>query len=197
MKTLSADLRFEEAQVLKEKISILENYQSKSTIVNPKISDVEVYSIVSDERYAYVNFLQVSHGAIIRAHTMELKKKLDEPDHELLSLAITEIRYRFKLQSDEIYVPFKVDLSTNLKVTIPKLGDKKHLLDLSLRNAKYQRLEQLKQIKITDPDRHTKRIMNQMKSDLRLDKAPTHIECFDNSNIRGTHPVAAFVVFKN
>ena len=197
MKTLSADLRFEEAQVLKEKISILENYQSKSTIVNPKISDVEVYSIVSDERYAYVNFLQVSHGAIIRAHTMELKKKLDEPDPELLSLAITEIRHRFKLHSDEIYVPFKVDLSTNLKVTIPKLGDKKHLLDLSLRNAKYQRLEQLKQIKITDPDRHTKRIMNQMKSDLRLDKAPTHIECFDNSNIQGTHPVAACVVFKN
>ena len=197
MKTLSADLKFEEAQVLKEKISILENYQSKSTIVNPKISDVEVYSIVSDERYAYVNFLQVSHGAIIRAHTVELKKKLDEPDPELLSLAITEIRHRFKLQSDEIYVPFKVDLSTNLKVTIPKLGDKKHLLDLSLRNAKYQRLEQLKQIKITDPDRHTKRIMNQMKSDLRLDKAPTHIECFDNSNIQGTHPVAACVVFKN
>jgi excinuclease ABC subunit C len=197
MKTLSADLRFEEAQVLKEKISILENYQSKSTIVNPKISDVEVYSIVSDERYAYVNFLQVSHGAIIRAHTVELKKKLDEPDPELLSLAITEIRHRFKLQSDEIYVPFKVDLSTNLKVTIPKLGDKKHLLDLSLRNAKYQRLEQLKQIKITDPDRHTKRIMNQMKSDLRLDKAPIHIECFDNSNIQGTHPVAACVVFKN
>jgi excinuclease ABC subunit C len=197
MKTLSADLRFEEAQVLKEKISILENYQSKSTIVNPKISDVEVYSIVSDERYAYVNFLQVSHGAIIRAHTVELKKKLDEPDPELLSLAITEIRHRFKLHSDEIYVPFKVDLSTNLKVTIPKLGDKKHLLDLSLRNAKYQRLEQLKQIKITDPDRHTKRIMNQMKSDLRLDKAPTHIECFDNSNIQGTHPVAACVVFKN
>ena len=197
MKTLSADLKFEEAQVLKEKISILENYQSKSTIVNPKISDVEVYSIVSDERYAYVNFLQVSHGAIIRAHTMELKKKLDEPDPELLSLAITEIRHRFKLQSDEIYVPFKVDLSTNLKVTIPKLGDKKHLLDLSLRNAKYQRLEQLKQIKIIDPDRHTKRIMNQMKSDLRLDKAPTHIECFDNSNIQGTHPVAACVVFKN
>lgn len=197
MKTLSADLRFEEAQVLKEKISILENYQSKSTIVNPKISDVEVYSIVSDERYAYVNFLQVSHGAIIRAHTMELKKKLDEPDPELLSLAITEIRHRFKLHSDEIYVPFKVDLSTNLKVTIPKLGDKKHLLDLSLRNAKYQRLEQLKQIKITDPDRHSKRIMNQMKSDLRLDKAPTHIECFDNSNIQGTHPVAACVVFKN
>jgi excinuclease ABC subunit C len=197
MKTLSADLRFEEAQVLKEKISILENYQSKSTIVNPKISDVEVYSIVSDERYAYVNFLQVSHGAIIRAHTVELKKKLDEPDPELLSLAITEIRHRFKLQSDEIYVPFKVDLSTNLKVTIPKLGDKKHLLDLSLRNAKYQRLEQLKQIKITDPDRHTKRIMSQMESDLRLDKAPTHIECFDNSNIQGTHPVAACVVFKN
>ena len=197
MKTLAANLQFEEAQLLKEKITILENYQAKSTIVNPKINEVEVYSIISDESYAYVNFLQVSYGSIIRAHTIELKKQLDESDAELLSLAITELRQRFTLQSKEIYVPFPVELGTNLKITIPKLGDKKHLLDLSLRNAKYHRLEQLKQVKITDPDRHVKRIMGQMKSDLRLREAPTHIECFDNSNIQGTHPVAACVVFKN
>ena len=189
--------QFEEAQSFKEKIMILENYQARSTIVNPKITDVEVYSIVSDESYAYVNFLQVSHGAIIRAHTMELKKKLDETDAELLTLAIMEMRQRFQLQSKAVYLPFKVELGSNLKCTVPKVGDKKQLIDLSLRNAKYQRLEKLKQVKITDPDRHVKRIMAQMKSDLRLKDAPTHIECFDNSNIQGTHPVAACVVFRN
>ncbi len=197
MKALATNLQFEDAQILKEKIAILENYQAKSTIVNPKISDVEVYSIISDETYAYVNFLQVSHGSIIRAHTLELKKKLNESDAALLALAITELRQRFALQSKEIYVPFSVELGSNLKITMPKLGDKKHLLDLSLRNAKYHRLEQLKQVKITDPDRHVKRIMAQMKSDLRLTEEPKHIECFDNSNIQGTHPVAACVVFKN
>ncbi len=197
MQDLAANLQFEDAQVLKEKISILENYQSKSTIVNPKISDVEVYSIVSDESFAYVNFLQLSYGAIIRAHTMEIKKKLQESDVELLELAITELRQRFQLLSKEIYVPFQVELGEAVKITIPKVGDKKQLLDLSLRNAKYYRLEQLKQVKITDPDRHVKRIMAQMKSDLRLAELPTHIECFDNSNIQGTHPVAACVVFKN
>ncbi len=197
MQDLAANLQFEDAQVLKEKITILENYQSKSTIVNPKISDVEVYSIVSDESYAYVNFLQLSYGAIIRAHTMEIKKKLQESDVELLELAITELRQRFQLLSKEIYVPFLVELGEGVKITIPKVGDKKQLLDLSLRNAKYYRLEQLKQVKITDPDRHVKRIMAQMKSDLRLAELPTHIECFDNSNIQGTNPVAACVVFKN
>ena len=197
MQDLAANLQFEDAQVLKEKITILENYQSKSTIVNPKISDVEVYSIVSDESYAYVNFLQLSYGAIIRAHTMEIKKKLQESDVELLELAITELRQRFQLLSKEIYVPFQVELGEGVKITIPKVGDKKQLLDLSLRNAKYYRLEQLKQVKITDPDRHVKRVMAQMKSDLRLAELPTHIECFDNSNIQGTNPVAACVVFKN
>ena len=197
MQDLAANLQFEDGQVLKEKITILENYQSKSTIVNPKISDVEVYSIVSDESYAYVNFLQLSYGAIIRAHTMEIKKKLQESDVELLELAITELRQRFQLLSKEIYVPFLVELGEGVKITIPKAGDKKQLLDLSLRNAKYYRLEQLKQVKITDPDRHAKRIMAQMKSDLRLAELPTHIECFDNSNIQGTNPVAACVVFKN
>jgi excinuclease ABC subunit C len=197
MQDLAENLQFEDAQVLKEKITILQNYQSKSTIVNPKISDVEVYSITSDESFAYVNFLQLSHGAIIRAHTMEIKKKLQESDVELLELAITELRQRFQLLSKEIYVPFEVKLGETIKITIPRVGDKKQLLDLSLRNAKYYRLEQLKQVKIIDPDRHVKRIMAQMKSDLRLSEAPTHIECFDNSNIQGTHPVAACVVFKN
>ncbi len=189
--------QFEEAQSCKEKIKILENYQASSTIVNPKISDVEVYSIVSDDCSAYVNFLQVSHGAIIRAHTMELKKKLDETDAELLTMAIIEMRQRFQLQSKEAYLPFKLKFGSNLKCTVPKVGDKKQLIDLSLRNAKYLRLEKLKQVKIIDPDRHVKRIMAQMKSDLRLKYIPTHIECFDNSNIQGTNPVAACVVFRN
>lgn len=197
MKQFAENLMFEEAQRIKEKIDILENYQAKSTIVNPKISNVDVFSIVSDESYGYVNFLQLSYGSIIRSHTMEIKKKLDETNRELLELAITEIRQRFHSKSKEIYVPFKVGLGKDIKVTIPKLGDKKHILDLSERNAKYYRLERLKQIKIVDPDRHTNRIMAQMKADLRLNKEPRHIECFDNSNIQGSNPVAACVVFKD
>tara|TARA_R110002049_G_scaffold37208_1_gene117526 strand:- start:85575 stop:87365 length:1791 start_codon:yes stop_codon:yes gene_type:complete len=197
MKAFANDLRFEDAQKIKEKIDVLENYQAKSTIVNPKISNVDVFSIMSDEGYCYVNFLQLSYGSIIRSHTLEIKKKLEETDKELLELAITEIRQRFHSKSKEIYVPFKVDMGDDVKVTIPKLGDKKHILDLSLRNAKYYRMERFKQIKITDPDRHVNRIMAQMKTDLRLHEEPRHIECFDNSNIQGTHPVAACVVFKN
>jgi len=197
MHNLAEDMLFEDAQKIKEKIDILENYQAKSTIVNPKINNVDVFSIVSDESYAYVNFLQISLGSIVRSHTLEIKKKLDEKDKELLEIAIIEIRQRFNSQSKEIFVPFKVDIGESIKVTIPKLGDKKHILDLSVRNAKYYRLEQLKQVKIVDPDRHANRIMAQMKADLRLKEEPRHIECFDNSNIQGTHPVAACVVFKN
>jgi excinuclease ABC subunit C len=197
MKSHAEKLEFEAAQSLKLKLQILENYQAKSTIVNPKISNVDVFTIVSDESFAYVNFLQLSYGAIIRSHTMELKKKLQESDQVLLELAITEIRQRFSLESKELYVPFEVNLGSDFKITIPKVGDKKQLIDLSIRNAKYHRLDQLKQVKITDPERHEGRIMAQMKSDLRLSEAPTHIECFDNSNIQGTHPVAACVVFKN
>ena len=122
---------------------------------------------------------------------------MKESDKELLILAITEIRQRFELKTNEIFLPFKLDLPSNFKVSVPKVGDKKHLIDLSLRNAKYYRLEKLKQVKITDPDRHVKRIMTQMKFDLRLKEIPIHIECFDNSNIQGTNPVAACVVFKN
>ena len=197
MKQLAQEMQFEEAQRIKEKIEILENYQAKSTIVNPKISNVDVFSITSDESYGYVNFLQLSYGSIIRSHTLEMKKKLDETEKQLLELAITEIRQRFTSNSKEIYVPFKVDLGEDIKVTIPKLGDKKRILDLSLRNAKYYRMERFKQVKIVDPDRHANRIMAQMKLDLRLSEEPRHIECFDNSNIQGTNPVAACVVFKD
>ena len=197
MTQFAQDMQFEEAQKIKEKIEILENYQAKSTIVNPKISNVDVFSIVSDESYGYINFLQLSYGSIIRAHTLELKKKLDETDQELLELAITEIRQRFHSKSKEIYVPFEVEIGEEVKVTVPKLGDKKHILDLSERNAKYHRMERFKQIKLTDPDKHSNRIMKQMQADLRLSVEPRHIECFDNSNIQGTNPVAACVVFKD
>ncbi|MBR9756944.1 MAG: excinuclease ABC subunit UvrC [Algicola sp.] len=197
MQQYAQDMLFEEAQKIKEKIEILENYQAKSTVVNPKISNVDVFTIVSDESYGYVNFLQLSYGAIIRSHTLEIKKKLQETDEVLLELAITELRQRFNSTSREIFVPFKINVGHDIKVTVPKLGDKKHLLDLSLRNAKYHRMERFKQVKMTDPDKHANRIMAQMKADLRLSEAPRHIECFDNSNIQGTNPVAACVVFKN
>jgi excinuclease ABC subunit C len=197
MKQHAEAMQFEDAQRIKEKLEILENYQVKSTVVNPKISNVDVFSIVSDETYAYINFLQISYGSIIRSHTLEIKKKLQETDKELLEIAITEIRQRFNSNSKEIYVPFKVDLGEKIKVTVPKLGDKKSIVDLSVRNAKYFRMDKLKQIKIVDPDRHANRIMAQMKADLRLSEEPRHIECFDNSNIQGTNPVAACVVFKN
>ncbi len=197
MKAYAADMQFEDAQRIKEKIDILENYQAKSTIINPKISNVDVFSIASDESYGYVNFLQISYGSIIRSHTMEIKKKLNETNEALLQLAITDIRHRFDSNSKEVYVPFQLDLGENIKVTAPQLGDKKRIVELSERNAKFYRLERFKQVKMTDPDRHVKRIMAQMKTDLRLTEEPRHIECFDNSNIQGTHPVAACVVFKN
>lgn len=197
MMELAAEMKFEEAQKIKEKIEILENYQARSTIVNPKITNVDVFSIVSDQSAAYVNFLQISHGAIIRSHTMEIKKKLDETDQELLELAIVELRERFHLLSREVIIPFEIDLGEKIKITVPQLGDKKQILDLSIRNAKFFRIEQLKQMQIVDPDRHTNRIMAQMQKDLRMPVEPRHIECFDNSNIQGTNPVSACVVFKD
>ncbi|TAI47786.1 excinuclease ABC subunit UvrC [Flagellimonas allohymeniacidonis] len=197
MKEMAQAMEFEKAQRIKEKIEILENYQVKSTVVNPKINNVDVFTIISDETHGYVNFLQLSHGSITRSHTLEIKKKLEETDEELLQLAITELRQRFNSTSKEIYLPFPVMVEENVKVTLPKLGDKKRILELSERNARFFRQDRFKQIKITDPDRHTKRIMAQMKADLRLSEEPTHIECFDNSNIQGSNPVAACVVFKN
>lgn len=197
MEFLAKEMRFEEAQLIKEKVNVLENYQSKSTIVNPKINNVDVFTIISDESHAYINFLQLSHGAIIRSHTAEIKKKLNEPDEQLLQLGIIEIRQRFNSHSKELFLPFKVVLEAHLKITVPKLGDKKRLLELSTRNAKYYRMERFKQIRITDPDKHVNRIMAQMKTDIRLSSEPRHIECFDNSNIQGSFPVAACVVFKD
>jgi len=190
-------MEFEEAQKIKEKLSLLGNYQSKSTIINPAINNVDVFSIISDETHGYANFLKISNGAIIQSHTTEIKKKLAETDIELLTHFIVEIRQRFNSISPEIYVPFNVNLGGIVKVTIPKLGDKKRIIELSERNAKYYRQEQFKQTQIVDPERHVKRIMAQMKKDLRLHVEPRHIECFDNSNIQGTHPVAACVVFRD
>ena len=196
MNDFASKMQFEEAQKIKEKLEVLENYQSRSTIINPKITNIDVFSIVSDESAAYVNFLQISHGSIIRSHTLEIKKKLDETDEELLELAIIELRDRFHLLSKEIIVPFPINLGEKIKITVPQLGDKKQILDLSIRNAKFYRMDQLKQLQIVDPERHSNRIMAQMQKDLRLSEEPRHIECFDNSNIQGTNPVSACVVFK-
>jgi excinuclease ABC subunit C len=197
MKDFANKSEFEEAHKIKEKVELLSNYQAKSTVVNPSITNVDIFSIISDESFAYVNFLKIANGAIIQSHTIEIKKKLEEADRSLLELAIVEIRQRFNSNSVEIYVPFSVNVGDDIKVTIPKLGDKKRIVELSLRNAKYYRLERFKQIQIIDPDRHVNRIMKQMKKDLRLKTEPRHIECFDNSNIQGSDPVAACVVFKN
>ena len=197
MKHYAQKMEFEKAQWIKEKIEDLKNFQAKSTVVNPKISHVDVFSIFSDESYGYINYLQVSYGAIVRSHTLEIKKKLDESDATLLQLGIIEIRQLFSSTSKTVFLNEKVSLGDELKVFVPQQGDKKKLVDLSLRNAKYFRMERFKQMKIVDPDRHSKRIMSQMKADLRLPQEPVHIECFDNSNIQGSIPVAACVVFKN
>jgi excinuclease ABC subunit C len=197
MSVFAEKMEFEEAQKIKEKLNLLGNYQSKSTIINPSINNVDVFSIISDETHGYANFLKIANGSIIQSHTTEIKKKLAETDKELLELFIVEIRQRFNSNAPEIYVPFKVDLGEIVKVTIPKLGDKKRIVELSERNAKYYRQEQFKQTQIVDPERHVKRIMGQMKKDLRLHTEPRYIECFDNSNIQGTHPVAACVVFRD
>ena len=197
MKYYAQKMEFEKAQWIKEKIEDLKNFQAKSTVVNPKISHVDVFSIFSDESYGYINYLQVSYGAIVRSHTLEIKKKLDESDATLLQLGIIEIRQLFSSTSKTVFLNEKVSLGDELKVFVPQQGDKKKLVDLSLRNAKYFRMERFKQMKIVDPDRHSKRIMSQMKADLRLPQEPIHIECFDNSNIQGSNPVAACVVFKN
>ena len=197
MKYLASEMQFEEAQTMKEKIEVLENYQAKSTVVHPKISNVDVFSIVSDPTHAYVNYMQISHGLVVRSHTMEIRKKLDESDEDLLALAIVDLRVRFESECKEVYLPFEVPLSGDIKTRVPKLGDKRKIVELSERNARFFRQERFKQIKITDPNRHTARIMEQMKRDLRLSVEPRHIECFDNSNIQGTNPVAACVVFRD
>jgi excinuclease ABC subunit C len=198
MSVYSDNLEFEKAQVVKEKIELLEKYQSKSIVVNPKIENADVFSIVSDEKSGYVNYFRVVNGAIVQSHTVELKKKLDESDKELLMLTVIDLRERFDSNAPEIIIPFAVELNLpGIMLTVPKIGDKKHLLELSERNAKYYKLEKEKQLELVDPERHTNRIMDRMMKDLRMKVEPRHIECFDNSNIQGDYPVAAMVCFKN
>jgi excinuclease ABC subunit C len=198
MMDFSRDLAFEKAQIVKEKLEHLERYQSRSTIVNPNIDNVDVFSIISEQASAFVNFMKIVHGAIIQAHTIEIKKKLDESDEELLILGIMEFRTRFSSNAKEILVPIPLELDIpGLSITIPQRGDKKKLLELSDRNVRYFQHDKHKQLELVDPERHTQRILNQMKTDLRLPSLPERIECFDNSNIQGEYPVAAMVVFKN
>ena len=197
MKLFSKNLKYEKAHEIKEKLEILYNYQAKSTIVNSKISDIDVFALISDQSYAYINYLQISYGAVIRSFTLEVKKKLEESDKEILSLAVIELKQRFQSQSKEVVLPFKLNLPQPIKVTVPKTGDKKKLIELSERNAKFYRIDKLKQIKIVDPEAHGNRIMEQAKKDLQLKEKPVQIECFDNSNLMGTNPVASCVVFKN
>lgn len=198
MKFFAQNLEFEKAQMLKEKIDLLDRYQSKSTVVSPSIHNVDVYSIIDEPGAAYVNFMKVLNGCIIQAHTIEIKKKLDEPVEEILSLAIIELRERFESDAPEVVIPIKPELELpGVTYTIPIRGDKKALLELSERNVKFYQLEKNKQIERTDPERHTKRILEQIQKDLRLPEPPFRIDCFDNSNIQGAYPVSAMVVFEN
>ncbi len=192
----SSKLEFEKAQTLREKLTMIENYQSKSVVVSPKINDVDVFSIVSDDKNAFINFLQISFGSIVRFHNTIVKKKLDETDQEILRVLIVELRRRFASKSKEIFLQFDLKFEDNI-VTVPKIGEKKHLLELSIRNSKILKIEHYKQLKFIDPEQHQNRIMLQMKKDLRLKHEPNHIECFDNSNIQGSNPTSACVVFKH
>ncbi len=198
MQEAAAELRFEAAAQYKRKLDILANYQSKSTIVTSIPNDVDVFSIVSDDKFAFVNFLKVSNGMVIQTQTFELKKKLEETKEELLEFAIGEVREQYKSVSREVIIPFPLELEDErITFTIPKAGDKKQLLDLSYKNAIYYKKEKLSQYEKLNPDLKVERVLTQMQQDLRLKTLPRHIECFDNSNIQGNFPVSAMVVFKN
>ncbi len=198
MKVFAADLEFEKAQEIKEKLEALENYQSKSTVVSPSIHNVDVFTILSDTDSAYVNYFKIVNGAIIQSHNLEIKKKLDESDEDLLTMAVLEIREKFHSTTKEIILNKQITSAwEEVSLHIPQRGDKKALVDLSLRNAQYMRQEKLKKIQILDPERHSKRVLEQVQKDLRLSELPVQIECFDNSNIQGTNPASACVVFKN
>ncbi len=189
---------FEKAQAVKEKITLLERYQAKSTIVNPKIGEVDVFSILDSEEAAYVNFLKVANGAIIQAYTVEIRKKLEETPAEILPIVVFDLRRRLASGAKEIIVPFNLELELpEVTITVPKIGDKKHLLDLSERNAKYYKLEKEKQLELLEPERRTKRVMETMMKDLWMKELPVHIECFDNSNFQGDEAVSAMACFKN
>lgn len=198
MQEFAENYQFEEAQEIKQKIATLERYQAKSMIVSPTIDKVDVITMVEDEKTAFVNYLVISNGSVIHGYTAEIKKKLDETDAEIIAFTLLEMRERFSSQSKEILIAEDIGLEIpGLNFFIPQRGDKKQLVDLSLRNAKFYRLEKLKQEKIKNPEQHTERILSQLQKDLRLKELPVHIECFDNSNIQGTNPVSACVVFKD
>ncbi len=191
-------LEFEKAQVVKEKIQILENYQSKSIVVSATVTDVDVFSIDDEADMAYVNFLRVVNGAVVQAHSVEIRKALDETPQELLAHSIIDMRERFFSHSKEVIVPIEPEIEIpGVRFTVPQRGDKKSLLELSERNLKFFKLDQKRREDLVDPERHTKRILETLKKDLHMETLPDHIECFDNSNIQGTNPVASCVVFKN
>ncbi len=194
----ASQLNFEEAHRLQSKYDLLERYQSKSTIVNSSITEVDVFSIASDDRISFVNYLRVMHGTIIQTQTIELKKKLDESDEELLSIAISEFRSKFESTSKEIIVPFDMELEDeNVRFTVPKQGEKKKLLDLSLKNVLFFKKDKIDQYEKLNPELRTERLLTQMQKDLHLSELPRHIECFDNSNFQGDYPVSAIVVFRD
>ncbi|RYE22944.1 MAG: excinuclease ABC subunit C, partial [Sphingobacteriaceae bacterium] len=199
MEQAAVNLDFEAAHKLKRKFDLLDNYQSKSTVVNSSITDVDVFSIASEEKYAFVNFLKVMNGVIIQTQTIELKKQLEETDEELLSIAISEFRTRYNSQSKEVIVPFEmnVDEGSSIKFTVPKLGEKKKLLDLSQKNVLFFKRGKIDQYEKLNPEVRTDRLLTQMMKDLRLNQLPRHIECFDNSNFQGSFPVSAIVVFRD
>ena len=198
MHKYAANLEFEKAQEIKQKLDALENYQSRSTVVSPTVHNVDVFTIFSDTDSAYVNYFKIVNGAIIQSHNLEIKKKLEEADEDLLTMAVMDIREKFHSTTKEIILnKDMISPWEEVKVHVPQRGDKKALIDLSLRNAQYMRQEKLKKIKIVDPERHSKRILEQVQKDLRLSELPVQIECFDNSNIQGTNPASACVVFKN
>ncbi|MBU3047803.1 excinuclease ABC subunit UvrC, partial [Chryseobacterium indologenes] len=198
MMKLASNLQFEEAQIIKERLDILEDYQAKNTVVNPNIDDVDVFGMTSDETAAYVNFFKIRNGNIIQSFTTEIKKILEETDEDIMEEALIEIRQKFDSNSREVLLPFHLSVEIpNVKLIVPKVGDKKRIVELSEKNAKEYRLEKLKQVQIVDPERHTNRIMAEMQKLLRMPLEPRHIEGFDNSNIQGTNPVSACVVFKD
>ena len=198
MRQFAEGLKYEEAALIKEKLELLEKFQSKSTVVSNSISDVDVFTIEQDESFAYVNYLKIIRGAIIQTYTLEIKKVLDESPTELLEFAIIEIRLKIFSIAKEILIPFKLGMELEgIKMTVPKQGDKKKLLELSERNAKYYRLEKLKHVIVSKTERNATRILETMQKDLQLKVAPVHIECFDNSNLQGTNPVSSCVVFRD
>jgi excinuclease ABC subunit C len=198
MMKYATNLQFESAQIIKERIDALEDYQTKNTVVNPSIDDVDVFGMTSDETAAYVNFFKIRNGNIIQSYTTEIKKILEESDEDIMEQALVEIRQKFDSHSKEVLLPFHLSIEIpNVKLIVPKVGDKKRIVELSEKNAKEYRLEKLKQVQIVDPERHTNRIMSEMQKLLRMPVEPRHIEGFDNSNIQGTNPVSACVVFKD